>query len=61
MLTGWEEGRRVKQLVFIYLVGSEKYVILSEVKKILDNANVSITEKLHRRKALSETFLVQFS
>lgn len=61
MLAGGEEARSVKQFVFIYLVGSEKYIILSEVKKILDNANVSITEKLHRRKPLSETFLAQFS
>lgn len=57
MLNQWEEARITKQ--FTYLVGPEKYIILSEVKKILGNTNISTTEKLHRRRVISETFLAQ--
>lgn len=34
MLIGWEEARKVQQLIFIYFLVSEKCIILSEVKEI---------------------------
>lgn len=54
MLTELEEPRSVNQFGFTSLMASEKYIILKEVAKIFDNAEVSITEQLHRRKALSK-------
>jgi len=59
VLTGWEKARSVKQFIFTYLVRSEKYIILSEVKTVLSSAIVSVMERLHRRKALSEIFLAR--